>query len=205
MRGGLAAGYGAWQELACNKGVLNSVCYIMAMRAQNSDDVFYVTYSKWKIWTYAILILIPACPLLAIIVSFMPALPALVENSEINYLFLRIIVPLLMAVLFFLSLSWEFLKRLKKPMAVLTRDGFRSIHIPKLAHNNSWTPETYIYGRLFIANPDPTQSRTSKIWLGHKAAAMMPLIVAHQKRQEILDAIDRLSPYPVTRTKGVGR
>jgi len=62
-----------------------------------------------------------------------------------------------------------------------------------------------IYGgyknkNTILANLDTDQDYMSKLWGGPKAAIIVSHMFTEQKLEEILDAIDRLSPYPVTQT-----
>ena len=104
--------------------------------------------------------------------------------------------------LLFALIPFLFLSRLNKPVAILTRDGYSGIRNLRDV-SFPWSPDTIRYrvkGNTVLANPNNTQSRASKLWGGIKAAAMIHNGFAVQKRQEVLDAIDRLSPYSVKYT-----
>jgi len=72
-----------------------------------------------------------------------------------------------------------------------------------------WSPNTIIYAtyaprggyaNTVLANPAATQSRASKLLSGPKEAVIVHLRLAKQKRQEVLDAIDRFATYAVKET-----
>ena len=52
-------------------------------------------------------------------------------------------------------------------------------------------------GILVIANLNTKQSRMSKLWSGPKDKVIIGHSCIEQNRQHILEAINRLSPYPV--------
>ena len=56
------------------------------------------------------------------------------------------------------------------------------------------------YANTILATPDAAQSRMSKLWFGPKATLIIHNMFAKQKRQEVLEAIDRLNPYSVKQT-----
>ena len=169
------------------------------MSANTSDEVFYVTYSKWKVWGYTILCWIIAClPLFFIILIAWPVITGEATLEEFTTLFI-VLIPMF---LLFALIPFLFLSRLNKPVAILTRDGYSGIRNLRDV-SFPWSPDTIRYrvkGNTVLANPNNTQSRASKLWGGIKAAAMIHNGFAVQKRQEVLDAIDRLSPYSVKYT-----
>ena len=170
------------------------------MRIQNSNDVFYVTASKWKIWTYTALCWIIACIPLSLLLLFLSEFLSGNMESESDYSRLLTVCSLMF--LFFAAIPFIFLRRLNRPMAIITRDGFAGLKNLRELHF-TWSPETIIYpanGNTVLANPSIEQSYMSKLWGGQKAAVMVHNRFAKESRQEVLDAIDRLSPFTVTRT-----
>ena len=183
--------------------VLNIVCYSPHMRAQNSDDTFYVTYSKWKIWGLACLSWFMAGIMLAGVCFLI-----WIGGSTTKARYIVPIVILFLAFLLFSGIPFLHLTRVKKPIAVLTRGGVSGMKNFKEL-NFTWSPEmmTYItrgphgwYANTILATPDSSQSRMSKLWAGPKSAIIIHNRFAEQKYQEVLEAIDRLSPYSVKRT-----
>ncbi len=170
------------------------------MRTQTSNDVFYVTASKWKIWAYTALCWIIACiPLIPLLLFLSEFLSGNME-SESDYSALLITCSL--TFLFFATIPFIFLRRRNRPMAIITRDGFAGLKNLRELHF-AWSPETIMYpvkGNTVLANPSIEQSYMSKLWGGQKAAVMVHNGFARESRQEVLDAIDRLSPFTVTRT-----
>ncbi len=170
------------------------------MRRENSNKAFHVTYSKWKVWAYSILCWLIACiPLLALVslvwVSFTR------EVESISNLMLFIVISALIFLLF-AAIPFMFLTKLNKPIATLTRNEFSGIRNFK-GRSFAWTPNTVMYfvkSNVVIANLDADQSRSSKLWGGPKSAASISVGFAKQNSSEILNAINRLSPYPVKQT-----
>ena len=169
------------------------------MRAPDSDDIFIITYSKWKVWGYTCLCWLLAClPLFVILLFAWPAITG--EGTlEAPLTLLMFFIPMF---LLFALMPFIFLSRLNKPVAILSREGYsgmknlRDVSFP-------WSPDTIRYGvkgNTVLANPNNTQSRASKLWGGIKAAAIIHNGFAQQNRQDVLDAIDRLSPYAVKHT-----
>ena len=170
------------------------------MRRENSNDVFHITFSKWKVWGYTILCWAIACiPLLALVLLVWGSFSRDVESIE-NLM--SVIVFLALISLPFAAIPFLFLTKLNKPLATLTRNEFSGVKNFKRVRFE-WTPQTVMYfvkSNIVIANLDAAQSRTSKLWGGPKSAASISVAFARQNRSEILDAINRLSPYPVKQT-----
>jgi len=165
-----------------------------------TNDVFYVTSSKWKIWSYTFLCWVIACIPLIPLLLFANEFMSDNIDSETSYSSLLIICSLLF--LLFAAVPFMFLKRLNRPMAIITRDGFAGLKNLRERHF-TWSSQTIIYsvkGNIVLANPAAEQSYASKLWGGQKAAVMVHNAFAKESRQEVLDAIDRLAPYPVKRT-----
>jgi len=102
--------------------------------------------------------------------------------------------------LFFASVPFTILTKLKRPLATINRHGF-SVWKKSKIHNYPWTPKTVITragkAMVILANLDTDQSRMSKLWSGPKAKVIIGHPCVEQKYQDILEAINRLSPYPV--------
>ena len=167
------------------------------MIRHNANDVFYVTGSKIKVWSHAIF-----CWILALFVFLILILIThSVFEQDIPLKARDLFGPI---VLFTLFLAFALapiipLMLLRKPIAVLTPHGFTGVKV--LRHESyPWTPETLIFSfnrRILLANPDKNQNMASKLWRGHKNVVAINLIFGKQKHQDILDAIDRLSPYKI--------
>ena len=92
-----------------------------------------------------------------------------------------------------------FLTKLNKPIGTLTRGGFSGLRNQK-TRTFPWTPNTVFYGGTRLANLNPNQSRKSAIWLGVKAEVVINHFFVKETEQEIREAIEWLSPYPVKQT-----
>jgi len=167
------------------------------MRRQNSNEIFYVTGSKIKTWSFAILCWIIAFFLFLLLILFTHSVFEQDNPLQVREFFGPI-------VLFVLFLPFALgpvipLMLLRRPIAILTSQGFTGVKT--LRHETfQWTPETVIFSinsRLVLANPDRNQTLASKLWRGHKNAVSINLIIGKQKHQDILDAIERLSPYKI--------
>ena len=166
------------------------------MLTENSNDVFYITLSKWKVWLYTFFCWSIACvPLIITLIFIKDLFSNELGSTSDSMIFIAIFgtVFLLLA-----AIPFMFLTKLKKPMATLTRNGFSGLRNLKL-QSFAWGPNTVIYEgkNTTLANLDPTQSRASKLWHGPKTAVIIHHIFAKQKHQDVMDAINRLSPYPV--------
>lgn len=178
--------------------------YCLFMGRENSNDVFYITYSKWKVWAYAILCWVIACIPLLPVLLFSHAFLTGRDKFSSDYILLFIFC--FAGFFLFASMPFLFLTKLKKPIAILTRTEFSVLGKSK-DQRFPWSPNTvtcFVKSNLIIANLDANQSRASKLLRGPKAKIGIPMLFAKQKDQEFFDAIDRLSPYPVKRTSAWG-
>lgn len=166
------------------------------MRAENTNDVFYITASKWKIWGYAIFWWLIAC------IFLLPVVLVLSEvlSGDLDHVVLLVFCGPLF--LLCVAIPFLFLRHLKTPFATITRNGFSGLKNFR-KQSCKWTKNTVIYSghrNLILANLDAKQSRASKLWLGPKATTVIHHFFVKESRQDILDAIERLSPYPVKET-----
>lgn len=176
------------------------------MRAQDPSDVFYVTFSKWKVWCYSIFFLIITCIPLLPMVMFTKAILADKTALTSDYVFLMLILGI--CVLFCLAGSTVFLVKLKAPLITLTRRGFSGTRNFK-HHDFAWGPNVIIFPAhkgvgLIIAKFDATQSRSSALWKGPNEWLLLHGVLAKEKSQTVLDAVNRLSPYAVKQTRFYG-
>ena len=83
-----------------------------------------------------------------------------------------------------------------------TQDVFRDQKFQKAEFRLD--PNTVLYtikaNNIILANLDPNQSLAGKLWGGPKEAVVVYGPFSKQNREDVLAAIDRLSPYPVKRT-----
>ena len=171
------------------------------MVVQNSNREFYITLSKGKVWSYSILCWVMACiPLLPFLIYLNPIL------SGKDALTLDIAIALsICGILFFFfaGIGAYFVRNLKSPAGILTPKTFSGTKNFK-KRNFAWTPNTVLYtikaNNIILANLDPNQSLAGKLWGGPKEAVVVYGPFSKQKREDVLAAIDRLSPYPVERT-----
>ena len=171
------------------------------MVVQNSNREFYITLSKGKVWSYSILCWVMACiPLLPFLIDLNPIL------SGKDALTLDIAIALsICGILFFFfaGIGAYFVRNLTSPVSILTSKEFSGIKNFK-KRNFTWTPNTVLYSiknnNIVLANLDASQSRAGKLLGGPKEAVIVYNSLAKQKREDVLAAIDRLSPYPVERT-----
>ena len=171
------------------------------MIGQNSNRDFYVTFSKWKVWTYSILCWFIACiPLLPILIyleAILSGRDALTLSVSIALLICGLIFAL------FAAIGTYFVRNLKSPASILTPKTFSGTKNFK-KRNFAWTPNTVLYtikaNNIILANLDPNQSLAGKLWGGPKEAVVVYGPFSKQNREDVLAAIDRLSPYPVKRT-----
>lgn len=175
--------------------------YCHNMRTHNSNDVFYITLSKWKVWTYTLFCWTIACvPLFIVIIILVEWFKDKQTSTSDLLLFLAIFGTIFLLIA---AIPFIFLTKLNKPIATLTQNGFSGLNNLK-KQSYAWTPNTIVYrgnkGNVILANLDATQSFSSKLWSGPKAAVIVHNFFAKQKRQDVLKALHRLSPYPVEET-----
>ena len=168
------------------------------MQLPTSHDAYHITFSKWKAWSYAIVLWIIACFPLFVILILTEELLTDKANIESSIIIGLAFFSLLF--LFFAGVPFVMLTKLKRPLATINRHGFSAWKKSKI-HNYPWTPTTVMTGGLkgmaILANLDADQSRMSKLWSGPKAYVIIGHPCVEQKHQDILAAINRLSPYPV--------
>ena len=164
------------------------------MHVNASYDVFYVTYSKWKVWGFACLSWALAIIMLAAS-CFLIWVGGTAESASWDRYIVGVTI-LILAFLIFATIPFIHLVRIKKPIAILTRGGVSGMNKPKKKISSTWSPEmiTYItrgphgwYANTILATPDAAQSRMSKFWVGPKAALIIHNMFAKQKRQEVLE------------------
>jgi len=167
------------------------------MHVQNQNDIFHISLSKWKVWTYTFFCWTLACLPLFITLLFIESL----FNSERGFTSGGIIAVAISSTIFLIiaAIPFMFLTMLNKPMATITRNGFSGwCNLKK--HSYAWTPDTVLANggkNTILANLDASQSRASKLLSGPKAKVIVHHFFAKQKYQDILEAVERLSPYPV--------
>ena len=160
-----------------------------------NDDVFYITWSRKKIWVYAAL-----CWTLAALFALpSPLLVYLIMNAD-NDSTLNVIAPLILLSMVTLLFAWApsiFLRRRHKPLAILGRDSIQGYGKWWRTETQEWKPQTklYRYRVLTSFQSDKTQSQLSKILWGPRHFVMVNHILAKQKPEEIEAAIQHLNPY----------
>ena len=175
------------------------------MIEQQSRDSFHVTLSKWKVWTLSTLCLLISCiPLLPLVIFLEPILTGKTAIST-DFIFRMVIFGPMF--LFFAGIAIYIIRQRDAPFSRLTSNEFSGTTNFK-KRSFVWTPNTIVYslngGNLVLANFEVSQSRWSKLWGGPKEAAVIYHPFAKQSRDDVLAAIDRLSPYPVKRTSAWG-
>ena len=166
-----------------------------------SNNDFHVILSKWKVWTLSILCLLISCiPLLALVIFLEPILTGKTAIST-DFIFRMVIFGPMF--LFFAGIAIYIIRQSDAPFSRLTSNEFSGTKNFK-KRSFVWTPNTVLYSiknnNIVLANLDASQSRAGKLWGGPKEAVIVYNSLAKQKREDVLAAIDRLSPYPVERT-----
>ena len=168
------------------------------MQSQTSHDVFHITFSKWKVWSFTVVLWIMSCLFLFPVVILTEGL--LTGKTDIESSIIIGLVFFGLIFLFVAGVPFLLLTKLKKPLTTLNSHGFSTWKKSKI-QTYPWSPNTVITtvgkGILVIANLNTKQSRMSKLWSGPKDKVIIGHSCIEQNRQHILEAINRLSPYPV--------
>jgi len=157
------------------------------MQSQASHDVYQITFSKWKVWSFTIALWTMSCLFLFPAVILIEGLLTGKTNIESS-----IIIGLAFFSLIFLFVAgvpFWLLTKLNKPLTTLNSHGFSTWKKSKI-QSYPWSPNTVITtvgkGVLVIANLNTKQRRISKLWSGPKDKVIIGHSCIEQKRQEYI-------------------
>ena len=171
-------------------------------QTDTSGDVFYVTYSKWKVWIYTCLHWLLAG--IVFVILFKLIEQGLERGTLLDIRLSAFLFITWMPIGLFWALKpFIYIKWLNRPFAMIRPEGVLGRRFFR-DHLCLWTPETVMYywilGSLMLTSPDAENDAPLGFFQSPKTAAMIHNGLAKQKRDEVIDAIDRIAPYRV-RTK----
>ena len=158
-----------------------------------TDDVYYVTMSKGRVW--AIVIFSWAMALMFIVGGLIALFIGFIGPDQTNiFKILLLCILFLGGGVFLVYAANSYLKYLHGPVATLTKSGFAGpdgdIHL--------WSRDTFqvwVKGNLTLASPEAGKTRKDYRWKGCPNSALVYINGAKQKRKDVLAAIERLNPY----------